>query len=89
MLSPKRSIHQIQPPEKLHGLVRERGQRNASGTVTEDVSLDQYRVSVGFGVRLYIAAFGPAPLAFDFAVPLLSEDSDETQVFSFSAEIPF
>ena len=60
-----------------------------SGTVTEDVSLDQYRVSVGFGVRLYIAAFGPAPLAFDFAVPLLSEDSDETQVFSFSAEIPF
>jgi outer membrane protein insertion porin family len=60
-----------------------------SGTVTEDVSLDQYRVSVGFGVRLYIAAFGPAPLAFDFALPALKEDTDETQVFSFSAEIPF
>ena len=60
-----------------------------SGTVTEEVSLDQYRLSVGFGVRLYIPAFGPAPLAFDFAVPLLKEDTDETQVFSFSAEIPF
>jgi outer membrane protein insertion porin family len=60
-----------------------------SGTVTEDVSLDQYRLSVGFGVRLYIPAFGPAPLAFDFAAPLLKEDTDETQVFSFSAEIPF
>jgi outer membrane protein insertion porin family len=46
-------------------------------------------VSVGLGVRLYIPQFGPAPLAFDFAIPLLKEESDETQVFSFSAEIPF
>jgi outer membrane protein insertion porin family len=60
-----------------------------SGTVTDDVGLDQYRVSVGLGVRLYIPQFGPAPLAFDFAVPLLKQESDETQVFSFSAEIPF
>jgi outer membrane protein insertion porin family len=60
-----------------------------SGTVTDDVGLDAYRVSVGMGVRLYIPQFGPAPLAFDFAVPLVKEDSDETQVFSFSAEIPF
>ena len=60
-----------------------------SGTVTEDVSLDQYRVSVGIGLRLYIPQFGPAPLAFDFAVPVLKEETDETQVFSFSAEIPF
>ena len=60
-----------------------------SGTVTNDIGFDRYRVSVGFGVRLYIPQFGPAPLAFDFAVPLLKEDSDESQVFSFSAEIPF
>jgi outer membrane protein insertion porin family len=60
-----------------------------SGTVTEDPGFDQYRVSVGFGVRLYIPQFGPAPLAFDFAFPVLKEDTDETQVFSFSAEIPF
>jgi len=60
-----------------------------SGTVTEDVGFDQYRVSIGVGMRLYIPQFGPAPLAFDFAVPLMKEDTDETQVFSFSAEIPF
>jgi outer membrane protein insertion porin family len=60
-----------------------------SGTVTADPGFDQYRASAGFGVRLYIPQFGPAPLAFDFAVPLLKEDKDETQVFSFSAEIPF
>ncbi|MDI9403630.1 MAG: BamA/TamA family outer membrane protein [Limnohabitans sp.] len=60
-----------------------------SGTVTDDVGFDQYRVSVGLGIRLYIPQFGPAPLAFDFAIPLVKEDTDETQVFSFSAEIPF
>jgi outer membrane protein insertion porin family len=60
-----------------------------SGTVTDDVGFDQYRVSVGLGIRLYIPQFGPAPLAFDFAVPLVKEDTDLTQVFSFSAEIPF
>ena len=60
-----------------------------SGTVTEDVGFDQYRVAVGFGIRLYLPQFCPAPLAFDFAIPILKEDTDETEVFSFSAEIPF
>jgi outer membrane protein insertion porin family len=60
-----------------------------SGTVTDEVGFDQYRVSVGLGVRLYIPQFGPAPLAFDFAIPLMKEETDETQLFSFSAEIPF
>ena len=60
-----------------------------SGTVTDDVGFDQYRVAVGLGIRLYIPQFGPAPLAFDFALPVLKEETDETQVFSFSVEIPF
>ena len=60
-----------------------------SGTVTNEVGFDEYRVSVGVGVRLYIPQFGPAPLAFDFAVPIVKEETDETQTFSFSAEIPF
>jgi len=60
-----------------------------SGTVTDEIGLDQYRVSAGFGIRLYLPQFGPAPLAFDFAFPVVKEDTDETQVFSFSAEIPF
>jgi outer membrane protein insertion porin family len=60
-----------------------------SGTVDDSVSLDQYRVSVGAGLRLYIPMMGPAPIALDFAVPVLKEEFDSTQVFSFNAELPF
>lgn len=60
-----------------------------SGTVTNDVGLDQYRVAVGTGLRLYIPQLGPAPLAFDFAFPLAKEDLDRRRVFSFSLDIPF
>lgn len=60
-----------------------------TGTVTHDVGFDDYRVSIGAGVRLYIPAFGPVPMAFDFAYPLAKEEDDDTQVFSFTAELPF
>ncbi|MFM1833106.1 MAG: outer membrane protein assembly factor BamA precursor, partial [Planctomycetota bacterium] len=60
-----------------------------SGTVTNTPGLDQYRVSVGVGIRLYIDALGPAPLAFDFGFPVVKQADDEVQVFSFSAELPF
>jgi outer membrane protein assembly factor BamA len=32
---------------------------------------------------------GPAPLAFDFGFPLLKAEGDQTQMLSFSAELPF
>ena len=60
-----------------------------SGTVVDDVGFDDYRTSVGFGIRLYIPQLGPVPMAFDFAFPLAQEDDDDTQVFSFTAEVPF
>ncbi|TVQ53359.1 MAG: outer membrane protein assembly factor BamA [Phycisphaerales bacterium] len=60
-----------------------------SGTVTDSVGFDDYRVSLGTGLRLYIPQFGPVPIAFDFAVPVKKQDEDETQVLSFSAELPF
>ncbi|MCI0674375.1 MAG: outer membrane protein assembly factor BamA [Phycisphaerales bacterium] len=60
-----------------------------SGTVTDDPGFDEYRLSVGAGIRLYIPQLGDVPIAFDFGFPVLSEDSDEEQVFSFSAELPF
>jgi len=60
-----------------------------SGTVTDEVGFDEYRVSVGAGIRLYVPALGPVPIAFDFAFPLMEEERDETQVFSFTAELPF
>ena len=60
-----------------------------SGTVTEDFGLNDYRLSAGLGVRLYIPALGSAPIAFDFGFPIFKEDTDEDQVLTFSAELPF
>jgi outer membrane protein insertion porin family len=53
------------------------------GTVDTKVSLDKFRASAGFGFRFFIPAMGPAPLAFDFAWPILSEGEDDEQIFSF------
>ena len=60
-----------------------------SGTVSDSVGFDDYRVSVGFGLRLYIAALGPVPIALDFGFPLREATGDRRQLFSFSAELPF
>ena len=60
-----------------------------SGTVSDDVGFDQYRVSVGIGIRVYIPQLGPTPLAFDIAVPLVQQEGDQSQFFSFSADLPF
>ncbi len=43
----------------------------------------RYRVAVGFGLRITIPAMGPAPIALDFAFPLVQQPGDQTQVFSF------
>ncbi len=60
-----------------------------SGTISDDLEIENYRVSVGIGIRLYLAQFGNAPLAFDFGFPVMKESSDETQLFSFSVDLPF
>lgn len=60
-----------------------------TGTVEDDLGLDNYRVSVGFGVRIYIEQLSQAPLAFDFGFPILKQDTDETQLFTFSIDVPF
>jgi outer membrane protein insertion porin family len=41
------------------------------------------RVAPGFGLRIAIPMMGPAPIALDFAFPVLKDPSDLTQVFSF------
>ncbi len=53
------------------------------GTVNTDVSLRDYRVSAGFGLRVAVPALGPLPLAFDFAFPIRKAPGDDKQVFSF------
>jgi outer membrane protein insertion porin family len=60
-----------------------------SGTVQEEVGFDQYRVSVGFGIRLYVQQLSPVPLAFDFGFPIMKEETDRTRLFTFSIDLPF
>jgi len=60
-----------------------------SGTVTDDPGLDDYRVSIGTGLRLFIPQLSPAPLAFDFGFPILKQDDDEERLFTFSVDLPF
>jgi outer membrane protein insertion porin family len=60
-----------------------------TGTVTEEPAVDEWRASIGAGMRLYIEQLGPVPLAFDFAYPFLKQDGDEEQVFSFGVQLPF
>jgi outer membrane protein insertion porin family len=60
-----------------------------TGTVSFDPGFDAYRVAIGTGVRLYFPQLSPAPLAFDFGFPLVSEETDRERVFTFSLDIPF
>ncbi len=60
-----------------------------SGIVSNEVEFDPYRVSVGAGIRLKIPMFGPAPLAFDFAWPIVDAEGDESRLFTFAVDIPF
>jgi outer membrane protein insertion porin family len=55
------------------------------GTVEErvEVEWDDFRVAPGLGLRISIPALGPAPIALDFAVPIMREDTDEIENFSF------
>jgi len=60
-----------------------------TGTVSRQVSLSTWRVSVGAGIRFTVPLLGPVPFAFDFGFPLLKDDEDETEVFSFSIGTTF
>lgn len=54
------------------------------GTVEEKIEIRHMRVAPGFGLRITVPAMGPAPIALDFAFPVVKSDTDETQVFSFN-----
>lgn len=59
------------------------------GTIQDRVGLDNWRVSVGAGIRIKIPFLGRAPFALDFAVPLVKEDGDQTRIISFDLAVPF
>jgi outer membrane protein insertion porin family len=53
------------------------------GTVQNDVSLSDFRVTAGAGVRVQVPGMGPVPIALDWAVPIVKQDFDREQLFSF------
>ena len=53
------------------------------GTIESNVAIRDYRVSVGVGLRIQVPAFGPLPIALDFAWPLRKGKYDSEQIFSF------
>lgn len=54
-----------------------------SGTVENRLSINDYRVLAGFGVRVIVPMLGPVPIALDFGFPIVRGPNDRTQVFSF------
>jgi outer membrane protein insertion porin family len=60
-----------------------------SGTVNDGFKMSDYRISVGFGFRVYIRQLTPAPLAFDFGIPIRKGPGDEKRLFNFSVDVPF
>ncbi|MEM0984536.1 MAG: outer membrane protein assembly factor BamA, partial [Planctomycetota bacterium] len=59
-----------------------------SGTVEREFAVNTWRVSAGVGLRLYVQQLSPAPLAFDFGFPIVSEELDEDRLFTFSVDLP-
>ncbi|MDB5349428.1 MAG: outer membrane protein/protective antigen [Planctomycetota bacterium] len=55
------------------------------GTVEAGYNITQFRAAVGTGVRIYLPQqmFGPLPLAFDIAFPVVKSPEDHTRVFTF------
>jgi outer membrane protein insertion porin family len=54
-----------------------------SGDVESRVSIKDYRVSAGVGLRIVVPALGQVPIALDLGFPIIKGPSDNTQVFSF------
>jgi outer membrane protein insertion porin family len=54
------------------------------GTVDSRVRFTEYRQTVGAGIRLSVPMMGPLPIAIDFAIPVLRQPSDITQLVSFT-----
>lgn len=53
------------------------------GTVDSEVTLDNFRVSAGVGLRINVPMLGPAPIALDWGFPIVKEDGDLRRTFFF------
>ncbi len=58
------------------------------GTVEDSkVGFQNFRLTVGAGLRVTIPMMGPAPIAIDWGIPILKQNFDDTRVFNFSVGI--
>jgi outer membrane protein insertion porin family len=53
------------------------------GTVSDKASFSDFRMSVGAGLRVTVPMMGPTPIALDWAIPIMKDPTDKTQLFSF------
>jgi outer membrane protein insertion porin family len=60
-----------------------------TGTVNQELSLANYRASVGFGFRIFVEGLSPVPLSFDFGFPIKKESDDDLRLFTFGIDLPF
>lgn len=60
-----------------------------TGTVNQQLSLANYRASVGFGFRIFVEGLSPVPLSFDFGFPIKKEKDDDLRLFTFGIDLPF
>ncbi|MBC7784760.1 MAG: BamA/TamA family outer membrane protein [Burkholderiales bacterium] len=54
------------------------------GMVEKDFEFGTLRSSVGVGLRITLPVLGQVPIAIDAAIPLTTDDKDDTQLISFS-----
>lgn len=53
------------------------------GTVDDGVTFNNFRMTVGGGLRLQIPQMGPVPIALDWAIPVVKQAGDLEQLFQF------
>ena len=54
-----------------------------TGTVESTIGISNFRASVGAGLRWIVPLLGPVPVSLDFAIPLVRDSNDETQLIAF------
>ena len=53
------------------------------GSIEDGVTMDDFRLTLGAGLRVTIAAMGPVPIAVDWGIPVIKQDFDDERLFSF------
>lgn len=49
-----------------------------------DINFDRFRLSSGVGVRFNVPFLGRSTISIDYGIPIIKEDEDETEAFSFN-----